>query len=146
VPALYSLPLSRGMITKEHTAIPSRACHTRWLRKVDFEIGRQLEDIPPILYRRPGGVAAKLIGCHRIARKGVPRIKQGFLHARWLWSRTAVFPSFLSRHFRHSECTNDDANANLCLFLVSRVALAIKRDCCNAGTGYRRYIDETFCF
>ena len=81
--ALYSVASWRGndRETAYNTAVPSSACHTRWLGKVDIKIGRQMDNISPVLDHGPRAALGNLIGCHQVTRYDIPSERQGILHA-----------------------------------------------------------------
>jgi hypothetical protein len=64
---LYSVASWRGndRETAYSTAVLSSAYHTRWLGKVDIEIGRQMDNISPVLDHGPRTAWGNLISCHQ---------------------------------------------------------------------------------
>ena len=71
------------MIVKQHTVLPFPAAHAIpvWLGKVDTEIGRQMDNISPVLDHGPRAALGNLIGCHQVTRYDIPSERQGILHA-----------------------------------------------------------------
>ncbi len=76
---------------KQRAAITSSTCHTRWLWKVDVEIGRQTKRIPPVPDHGPGAALRNLIG---LSKSDIPRSRQGHPSCMIAWTRTAVIASF----------------------------------------------------